>query len=260
MINPFDKSFDDLLEEILTDWQNQDPSVDVSQASPNYIKSACLASALWGLHRANAWLSDQIFPDTAAYEQLVAHAAMRQLQLDPAATPAEILAAVLEDIRRPPAGGNKYDYVRWAKQSSPDVSAAWYVPMGQGPGTVDVIILADVTATGSEIPDADLLATVRAYIVDICPGDVKYLRVLAPEVIEQDVTIVRTAASEPVATAEANITNYLAGFSPGQTLYRAQLAALALGSGSGGAEVSAPAADVVPTSYQMIRPGVIDVA
>lgn len=258
MINPFTKSFETILEEALTDWRNQDPAVDLSEGSPNFIKAACQSSAVWGLHQSIAWVADQIFPDSADYDPLVTQAANRGLSL--AGTPAELLARVLEDIRHPPAGGNKYDYVRWAKEASPLVKNAWPVPLGQGPGTIDLVVLADAEETGSEIPTAELLATVRAYIVDICPNDAKYLRVLAPEVLLQNVTIVRSEATEPVATAIANITNYLAGFLPEQTLFPAQLATLSLGGGPGGADVTEPAAPVTPTGYQMIRPGVISVA
>ena len=258
MNNPFYKSFEAILEEALTDWRNQDPAVDLSQGSPNTHKTVAQSSAVWGLHKSLAWVADQIFPDSADYDQLVTHAAKLGLSL--AGSPAELLARVLAHLRHPPAGGNKYDYVRWAKEASTLVAAAWCVSMGQGPGTVDLVVLADADQTGSEIPTAELLALVRAYIVDICPDDVKFLRVLAPEVLYQNVSVSRTEATEPAATAIANITNYLAGFLPGQSLFRAQLTSLALGGGSGDAEVVVPAGPVVPTQYQMIRPGVIDVA
>ena len=48
---------------------------------------------------------------------------------------------------------------------------------------------------------------------------------------------------------------------PGQPLYPAQLTTLALGGESGDAAVTIPAGGAVyPTSYQMIRPGAINVA
>lgn len=259
MSNPFAKDFETILEEILTDWRNQDPEVDLSKASPNFIKSVCLASAAWGVHRSLAWAADQIFPDTSDYDQLVAHAARRRLSL--AGTPAELLARVMDDIRHPPAGGNRHDYVGWAREAALTlVKDAWTVPCGQGPGTVDLVVMANAAETGSEIPSEDLLATIRSYIVDKCPDTVHYLRVLAPELLLQDVTVVRTQATQSSAAGEANITNYLAGFLPGQTLFKGQLVSLAIGGGGGDAEVLVPPAPVVPTAYQMIRPGVISVA
>lgn len=259
MSSPFAKTFDELLDQILTDWRNQDIDADLSQASPNFISSACLASALWGLHQGAAWTADQIFPDTAAYDVLLRHANLRGLTPVPGESQARLLDRVLDDIRHPPAGGNKYDYRAWAREVT-GVADAWTVPMGQGAGTVDLVVLADAALTGSEIPTAELLAEVRAYIVDICPADVKYFRALAPEVLLQDVTIVRTEATFPAAIAQASIANYLAGFIPQQKLFTVQLSALSLGGGAGGAQVVDPAADVTPTAYQMIRPGVISVA
>jgi hypothetical protein len=260
MQSPFARTFDELLEQMLTDWRNQDNDADLSQASPNFISSACLSSALWGLHQGAAWVADQIFPDSASYEVLLRHANLWQLTPVPGESPARLLDRVLEQIRKPPAGGNRYDYRRWAREASALVASAWCVPCGQGPGTIDLVITADSAQTGSEIPTDELLAAVRAYIVDICPGDVKYLRVVAPEILAQDVTIVRADATFPAATAQASIANYLSGFIPQQKLFAVQLSALSLGGGPGGAQVVDPPADVEPTAYQMIRPGVISVA
>lgn len=103
-------------------------------------------------------------------------------------TDASILARLLDRIQRPPAGGNRFDYVTWAKEVN-YVQAAWVIPCGQGPGTIDLVVLADEAATGSIIPTADLLAAVRAHIVDICPDDVKFFRVLAPILKSLDLTI-----------------------------------------------------------------------
>ncbi len=61
----FQKSFDELLDQILTDWRNQFPGADTSQGSLIFIKSACLASALWGLYKYQAWIARQIFADIA---------------------------------------------------------------------------------------------------------------------------------------------------------------------------------------------------
>jgi len=252
-------TFDELLNALLTDYTNQDPQADIAQGSLIFIKSAALASALWGLYQHQAYVARQIFPDSADLENLQHHADLRGLVPIQGETSAELLTRLLGHIRRPPSGGNKYDYVRWAKEASGDVANAWCVPMGQGPGTVDVILLADADATGSEIPDAELLALVRAYIVDLCPEGVQFLRVLAPEVILQTVEIVRTAADYSASLAENDIDAYLATFLPGQPLYLSQLAAIALGSGAGDAVVTTPAATVTPTAYQMLRPGVIDV-
>ena len=254
----FEKSFDDLLNDILTDYRNQFPEADLSQGSLIFIKSSCLASALWGLYKYQEYISRQIFPDTADEEHLLHHVYIRGVPQKTGETSGELLARLLEYIRRPPAGGNKYDYVKWALEVT-DVAKAWCIPLAQGPGTTDVVILADAENTGAEIPDQALLDTARAYIVDICPTSVKTLRVLAPTVIAQNVTMTGTELSDTAALENA-ISSYLSGLIPGQTLYRTQLSALALSMGAIDAVIATPAANVSVTSWQMIRPGVISVA
>lgn len=256
----FDRTFDEILQEIITDHVNQDPVIDISKGSPDYITSAAVASAIWGMEKRGKYLSTQIVPGPDMSRENLEHwAIMRGLALDPAESDAALLTRLLFDIRHPPAGGNKYDYSRWAKLASLDVAAAWCVSQGQGTGTVDVIILANAARTGSEIPANALLSTVRAFIADICPDQVQFLRVLAPEVLGEDVTISRAGTDYPDAQAIADITTSLAIYIPGQPLYQDTLKGLALGGGDGRALVTLPAADIVPTPYQMIRPGAINV-
>ncbi len=255
----FTDTYDQILNRILTDYQNQDPAADISQGSLLFLRAAALASALWGLNRDGSYVDSQRFGDTCDEETLDHYIALR-LPVVVGETFAAKRSRVLDDIRHPPAGGNRYDYARWAKESSIQVAGAWCVPGGQGPGTTDVIILADVAATGSEIPTIELRALVRAYIVDICPTGVRFVRVLAPEVLLQNITATRQNSDYPAAYAVTEITNYLAGFVPGQQLYRDQIRILALGGGEGGADITTPLVDVVPTPYQMIRPGGVNVA
>lgn len=104
-------TYDELLNAILTDYINQFPGVDSAKGSLVYIKSAAIASAFWGLYQHQRWISDQIFPDTAAAENLEHHAWVRGITRKNGETDAALLARLLDYIRRPPAGGNKYDYV-----------------------------------------------------------------------------------------------------------------------------------------------------
>jgi uncharacterized phage protein gp47/JayE len=148
----FQKDFDELLDDILTDYKNQFPEADTSQGSLIYIKSACVASALWGLYKYQEYISKQIFPDTADTENLDHHAWVRGLTRNPSESDSDLLARLLDYIRRPPAGGNQYDYVKWALEIT-NVEAAYCYPIAQGLGTVDVVILSD-TSTGSEVPSS----------------------------------------------------------------------------------------------------------
>jgi uncharacterized phage protein gp47/JayE len=256
---PFQKSFDEILSEILVDFQNIFPDVDVAVGSLAYMKAAGYASGLWGLYKYQEWISAQVFCDTADPEHLEHHAWIRGLTRRAGETDAELLARLLEWIRRPPAGGNKYDYQKWALEVD-DVAAAYAVPLGQGLGTVDLVLVANEATTGSEVPTQGLLDAVRAYIVDICPTSVKYLRVLAPSIITQAVTMTVSGAGANTAQTAADITAYLESFIPGQDLYRSQLSTIAVNDGADDATITTPAANVTATSYQMIRPGVISVS
>lgn len=255
----FLKDFDELLNNVLTDYRNQFPEADVSQGSLIFIKSACLASALWGLYHYQDWISKQIFPDTADTEALEHHAWVRGVSRTYGEADAALLARLLDYIRRPPAGGNRYDYVKWAL-SIDNVQAAYCYPLGQGIGTVDVVIVANAATTGSEIPQQALLDEVKVYIDDVRPVTALTVRVLAPSVLTQAVTMAVTGIGISTAAIAADIAAYMQSLLPGQTLYRAKLVAIAMQRGADNATVTVPAADVDPTDYQMIRPGAINVA
>lgn len=254
----FKDSFDEILHRILTAYRNQDPTVDTSKGSLVFMKAVALASSIWALNVDGAYVDAQRFADTCDEETLDHYIAVRGMQVVAGEKLAAKRARVKEDIRHPPAGGNKYDHVRWAKEASPLVQKAWCVSLGQGPGTVDVVILADAEATGSEIATDELCAIVRAYIVGIAP-EYKYLRVLPAEVVIQDVTISRVGSTYPAASAIVDIIADMNSSEAGATLYLDQLKFLALGGGPGTAPVTTPPADVPTTGYQIIRPGVINV-
>jgi len=213
------------------------------------------------------------------------------------------------------------------------VANAWCIPLSQGPGTVDVIIVADETVTGSEIPSshaltgtttaitenklvdgaADFMATgdggpvrigdiavnddtggqavitavdnatqltldtdifssigqsytlksltaqVGEYIDDVRPVTVSIVRVLPTAVTLQDVTMTVTGTVNKEAIASA-ITSLLRSLVPGQTLYLSRLIAIAIQEGATNAAISAPAADMSPGPYEMLRPGTITVS
>ncbi len=262
MITPFDKSFDDLLANLLTDYQNQSvlngQIIDTSKGSLAFIKSACMASALWGIYQAQGYIGDQIFPDTADTANLERHAFVRGLARKPAESDSDLLARLLDYIRRPPAGGNQYDYVKWAL-SIAGVKSAYCFPLANGIGTVDVVIAADPVVTGSIIPDALLLAQVKAYIDTVRPVSAWSVRVLAPEILTINATITTVGTGTDKVQALADLTSYLNSMVPGQPLYLAQLVNIAIINGADNAIVNSPAATITPVNYQIIRPGVIDV-
>lgn len=253
----FEKSFDDLLNGILTDYRNQFPDIDISQGSLVFIRSACLASALWGLYKYQEYISRQIFPDTADTGNLEHHAWTYGISRVSGEDDSELLMRVLNRIRKPPAGGNKNDYEQWAL-SVDTVKAAYCYPLANGDGTVDVVILAD-ESTGSEIPTQTLLNEVAAYIDTVRPVTHSQVSVVAPVIDTQAVTMTVTGTNVNTASIAADITALLSGMAPDQALYRAQLSAAAINNGAMNVTITIPAADVSPIAHHMIRPGVISV-
>jgi len=327
-VTTFQKSFDELLDAILTDWRNQFPEADTSQGSLIFIRAACLASALWGIYKYQDWISAQIFPDTADTEQLEHHAWVRGLPRTAGETDAALLARLLNHIRRPPAGGNKNDYEQWALSVN-YVAKAWCFPEGQGLGTVDIVILADM-GTGSEIPSShartgsttsvserklvnsaanftgtnpvrigdvavnddtgatavvtavdsathlsldediftaagaaytikSLTVQVKNYIDTVRPVTASIVRVLPPNPLTQAVTMTVSGSGIDKTTIAAEIAAYMNTLIPGQVLYRSRLVAIAIQEGATDAVLTVPAADVTPTGYAMIRPGIVTV-
>jgi uncharacterized phage protein gp47/JayE len=250
------KTFDELLNTILTDYRNQFPEADTSKGSLIFIRASALASSLWGLYQNQLWISKQAFPDTADIEALEHHAWLRGINRRSGETDADLLSRLLGYIRRPPAGGNKYDYEKWALTIA-NVKAAYCIPLGQGVGTVDLVIVADKATTGSDIPTQELLDEVKSYIEDVRAVTPKYTRVLPPTIITQDVTINAFGASANKPQIIADATAYLNEFIPGQVFYRSQLSNIALINGADDATVPLPVTNIIPTSTQMIRAGVI---
>jgi uncharacterized phage protein gp47/JayE len=254
----FERTFDEILNGILVDFRNIFPGVDVSQGSLAYMKAAGYSSALWGLYKYQEWISRQAFPDTAETEALEHHAWVRGIARTAGESDAVYLARLLDYIRRPPAGGNKYDYEKWAKEVD-DVAGAYAIPLAQGGESVDVVIVANKTTTGSEIPNQTLIDAVAAYIEDVRPVGARFVRVLAPTIISQAVTMTGVGGTISAAVA-ADIEAYLSGFEPGQELYLPQLLSIATDNGAANPAVTVPAATVTPSSSQMLRPGATNVS
>lgn len=262
MKSPFARSFDELLNDVLTDYKNQiDPEtgapIDVSKGSLAFVKGAVMASAAWGLYQSIDWTGDQIFPDTCSVDNLYHHGAIKGVAPLVGESAADYLARVQFAEQKPLAGGNRYDYIAWALEIS-EVQRAWCYPAVRGNGTVDVVILQD-PATVAEVESGTLCALVKAFIELRRPvgRGADAVLVVAPTVDLTNVTISNLGTADPEVVA-AEITAFLAAFDPDQTLYVAQLKAIAINNGAVNPTVTAPAADVVPAAYHMIRPGVVN--
>lgn len=263
MNNPFSQTFDELLNAILTDYQNQvDPDtgqpIDVAKGSLAFVKGAVMASVSWGMYQAIAWTGDQIFPDTASQENLYRHGASDGVVPLAGESAAAYLGRVQLFEQKPLAGGNRYDYAKWALEVT-GVYAAYPYPIARGTGTVDVVITTD-PASGSEVPSSDLCTLVKARIDDQRPvgrGD-DAVQVVGATIAVTDITMSNLSGADPAVVA-ADISAYLAAYVPDQTLYLVQLKAIAIAHGAINPLLTLPVADVVPATYHMIRPGVIDV-
>lgn len=174
----------------------------------------------------------------------------------------ELLARLLELIRRPPAGGNKYDYRRWALEV-PGVAGAFVYPLRRGLGTVDVVI----TAAGG-LPSVATISAVQAHIDDQRPVTARDVLVLAPSLKVVNVSVAVQLYGITLATAQAQIKAALATYfkqlAPGEIAIKSRIEAL-ISDQSGVLDrlVSMPAANVIPTvddsKVEWVRLGTVTV-
>lgn len=98
-------------------------------------------------------------------------------------TDASLLERLLNRIRRPPAGGNKYDYKEWALDVD-GVEAAFVYPLRRGLGTVDIAI-----TSNNDLPSDETVRRVQAYIDEMRPVTAKGANVVKPTVRRVDFVI-----------------------------------------------------------------------
>lgn len=138
---------------------------------------------------------------------------------------ADLLQRLLALIRQPPAGGNQYDYERWARDV-PGVAAAYVYPLRRGLGTVDVVI---VSPDG--LPSAELVSDVQDYIDRMRPVTAFSSLVIAPQVLTQDVAAQVTldadyTLADVQASAEAKLADAINALAPGEMLYKSRVEAV----------------------------------
>lgn len=174
----------------------------------------------------------------------------------------ELLARLLELIRRPPAGGNKYDYKRWALEVV-GVSSAYVYPLRRGLGTVDVVI---TSADG--LPSADVIERTQAHIDDVRPVTAKSSLVLAPTIKTFDIDVKVELNGLNIDEATTQIESALSDFGdrlvPGATFIRSQAGTqISLIAGIVDQDIIVPPGNVVPAvdaeSVEWLRVGKITV-
>lgn len=135
-----------------------------------------------------------------------------------------LLSRLLEIIRRPPAGGNKYDYRNWA-MSVDGVTSAYIYPIRRGLGTVDIVI-----TSGNSLPSDEIVAACQAYIDDVRPVTAKDSLVIKPSQTLVDVDVKVKLVGIDLITAQNRIKTaldeYFSGIVPGDELIKSQIEAI----------------------------------
>lgn len=134
---------------------------------------------------------------------------------------ASLLARLLDIIRRPPAGGNQYDYRRWALEV-PGVTGAYVYPLRRGLGTVDIAI----TSAGA-LPSESVIKATQAHIDDVRPVTARDALVLAPTQKRVDFDIAVSVDGITLESAKTTISetikDAMSRINPGQPLIRSQI-------------------------------------
>jgi len=277
----YDKTFDEILDQILTDYSNLDSSPDISQGSMPFIQGSVLASMVYGLFRYNDYNAKMMFPDTADHENLLKWGAIYDISFLDTDTDSSYLDKVLRFIRQAPAGGNKQDFQDWALDQDNSfyvgISSTYYnsfatvVDVADGPGTVGVYT---VINDESEIDGSDpavfpgnyeelLRLATEAYIISVRPLGMVSVAVVSAKPQSQAVTMTVVAedgSSVDTAAITTAITDEMNLMAPGQDLLKATLTCIALAFGAKNATITVPSGDVSVDNDKFIRPGVISVS
>ena len=134
------------------------------------------------------------------------------------------LERLLNKIRRPAAGGNRYDYKDWALEVD-GVEQAYVYPLRRGLGTVDIAITAD-----NGVPSDDTVRRAQEYIDQERPVTAKESKVVKPDVTKVNFNIqvkISGVALNDIKTAIRNaLTDYFNGLIPGDDLIVSQCEAV----------------------------------
>lgn len=135
-----------------------------------------------------------------------------------------LLERLLNKIRRPAAGGNKYDYKDWALEVD-GVEQAYVYPLRRGLGTVDIAITAD-----NGVPSDDTVRRAQEYIDQERPVTAKESKVVKPDVTKVNFNIqvkISGVALNDIKTSINNaLRDYFNGLIPGDDLIVSQCEAV----------------------------------
>jgi uncharacterized phage protein gp47/JayE len=270
-------TFDDFLNGILLDYRGQNPDVDISPATLAFIKSASIASMLWGMQKQIEETGKKPFPDLCSLEDLKHWGQIKGIQnvdslIDTDGNYTRLANAVLEAMQNPQSAGNKFDWKRWSMDCVNDhisymekCANAFTFENKRNSGSVDVVIISDRTESdgGEQDPSSELLAVVTAKLEEERNlGIASDFMVYAPSKVVTAVYMTVSAGTKLVTDAilssiQSQITDYLKSIPVGGTLYKAQLEAIAINNGVN-VESLTPSDNVLvangPNTYERIWP------
>lgn len=160
-------------------------------------------------------------------------------------TDEELLARLLEVIRRPPAGGNVWDFRRWA-MSVDGVSAAYVYPLRRGLGTVDIV----VTSSGG-LPSEGTVLAVQTYIDSVRPVTAKNSMVIKPTLRVIDHSVLIAVAGTTFDAAKSLVLSavptYFDALAPGDAYVKSRVEAIVSDlAGIADRAIPAPVSNVTP--------------
>ncbi|MFV2030585.1 baseplate J/gp47 family protein [Neisseria sp. S1] len=163
---------------------------------------------------------------------------------------AALLDRLLERIRRPAAGGNKYDFKNWALNVD-GVTSAYVYPLRRGEGTVDIVI----TSSGG-MPSEDTIKKCQDYIDEVRPVTARNVLVMAPISVEVDVTasVYIPGVADVQSPVERALEEHFAKIEPGDDVVVSQIEAVISNvAGVSDRHLTAPAANLLATNNDDVR-------
>jgi len=269
-MNYIGKSYSQIYEDILTTYKNQLPDANEILLK---IKSSVLASLVWGLVKYGEWILKQASPFLCDSDILDYHGATYGLYRERNEIDSHFLQRILDRIQYPPAGGNERDYERWAMDASVNENGyrlkyiKCYGPERNNDidaGCVHIVCVADEKHpdnNNSEIPDNDLIQTIKDYIEGRDPvgPHPMYLSIFPVKIEPKNINISVSGRNIDLEAIKNSIEAYIKTLTPGQILSKAMIEAIAIESGATDAIVTNMLTSYQPDRYTMVRPGDINV-
>lgn len=257
----FQRDFNGLLNEILSLYKTRMGDGAVDAGTVLFIKASCTASMLWGLYQTLAKAADQMFVESADRAHKERHAAEFGIPTD-GLSDAEIVDAVLNAKRSKLAGGNRYDYVQWAREvtlGDERITYAEVIPLARGEGTFDIVVVSNLN---NGVASDEICDLAHDYIQERRPigsGFSNGVRICKVSVVPTQLTVAARGANWDQGGAAASICSCINGLLPGETMYLSHLLSIMLQYGAIAPRIVEPIQDMVPEwsalngRYEMLR-------